>query len=158
MLVTPDVITQYAHEHIPITKHMGITVLAVDDEQITLLAPYTPNINHRETIFGGSISSLGILAGWALLWAKLQAEATPNRLVIQASSTDFLNPATDAIAAYCQCDRARWLTFYTTLQRRGKARITLSVESRCGDTIVATHIGQYVAIQPDRTDAPAPKP
>ncbi|WP_347240059.1 MULTISPECIES: YiiD C-terminal domain-containing protein [Cyanophyceae] len=95
----------------PLTKHMGITVLAVDDVQISLLAPYAPNINHRETIFGGSISSLGILAGWALLWAKLQVEETPNRLVIQSSSTNFMKPATDAIVACCQCDRASWLTF-----------------------------------------------
>ncbi|XGV96074.1 MAG: YiiD C-terminal domain-containing protein [Leptolyngbya sp. BL-A-14] len=143
----PDVITQYAHEHIPITKHMGIVVLGIDDEQISLLAPYAPNINHRETIFGGSISCLGILAGWALVWAKLQAEGTPNRLVIQSSSTDFIKPATDAIVACCTCDRAHWKTFYTTLQRHGKARITLNAETRCGETVVATHIGQYVAIR-----------
>jgi thioesterase domain-containing protein len=147
MLVTPDVITQYAHEHIPMTKHMGMTVLAIDDVQISVLAPYAPNINHRETVFGGSISSLGILAGWALLWAKLQAEATPNRLVIQSSSTDFIKPARDAIVAYCQCDRAHWQPFYTTLQRHGKARITLNAETSCGELIVATHTGQYVAIR-----------
>ncbi|MBD2038744.1 YiiD C-terminal domain-containing protein [Leptolyngbya sp. FACHB-321] len=140
--VEPDVITQYAYEHIPITKHMGITVLAVDDVQISLLAPYAPNINHRETIFGGSISSLGILAGWALLWVKLQVEETPNRLVIQSSSTNFMKPATDAIMACCQCDRASWLTFYTMLQRHGKARITLNTETSCRETIVATHTGQ----------------
>ncbi|PSB27208.1 YiiD C-terminal domain-containing protein [Stenomitos frigidus] len=58
MRVAPNVITQYAHEHIPITKHMGMTVLAIDDVQISVLAPYAPNINHRETIFGGSLSSL----------------------------------------------------------------------------------------------------
>ncbi len=143
----PALITQYAHEHIPITRHMGMTVLAVDDVQISLLAPYAPNINHRETIFGGSIASLGILAGWALLWAKLQREETPNRLVIQSSSTNFIKPATDAIVACCQCDRARWLKFYTTLQRHGKARITLNAETRCGETIVATHTGQYVAMR-----------
>jgi len=70
MLVSPALITQYAHEHILITRHMGMAVLAVDDVQISLLAPYAPNINHRETIFGRRISSLGILAGWALLWAN----------------------------------------------------------------------------------------
>ena len=149
MLVAPNVITQYAHEHIPITKQMGMTVLTVDDEQISVLAPYAPNINHRETIFGGSISSLGILAGWALLWAKLQAETVPNRLVIQSSSTDFIKPATDAIVAVCHCDRAHWLTFYNTLQRHGKARITLPVATHCGETLVATHSGQYVAIRPE---------
>ncbi|MBW4475039.1 MAG: thioesterase domain-containing protein [Stenomitos rutilans HA7619-LM2] len=143
----PDVITQYAHEHIPITKHMGIRALSVDEVQISLLAPYAPNINHRETIFGGSISSLGILTGWALLWAKLQAAEIPNRLVIQSSSTDFIKPATDAIVACCQCDRDRWHTFYTTLKRHGKARITLNVETHCAEILVATHIGQYVAIR-----------
>ncbi|MBD2072490.1 YiiD C-terminal domain-containing protein [Phormidium sp. FACHB-592] len=33
------------------------------------------------------------------------------------------------------------------MQRHGKARITLSAETSCRETIVATHTGQYVAIR-----------
>ncbi len=143
----PDVITRYAHEHIPITQHMGIVVLAFDGSQISLFAPYAPNINHRETVFGGSISNLGILSGWALLWAKLQTEAVPHRLVIQTSNTHFIKPAIADIVAHCRSDRDRWTEFCTTLKRRGKARMLLSAEICCQDDVIATHTGQYVAIK-----------
>ena len=55
-------IQDYLHEHIPLSKAMGATVLKVDLSGVVLSAPLEPNINHRETVFGGSASSLAILA------------------------------------------------------------------------------------------------
>ena len=52
----------YLHEHIPLSKAMGVTVRSVSGEAVTLAAPLAPNINHRETVFGGSASALAILA------------------------------------------------------------------------------------------------
>ena len=65
-------ITSYIHEHIPLTSHLGAVVEAYDGKAIILSAPLTPNLNHRNTAFGGSISALGILSGWTLLFLKLK--------------------------------------------------------------------------------------
>jgi thioesterase domain-containing protein len=145
----PDDITRYAHQHIPITQHMGIKVLAIDIDNlaISVVAPYAPNINHRETLFGGSISTLGILSGWSLLWAVLQDNTIPNRLVIQSSNTQFIKPADADIVAQCSMEPSNWSEFRSMLQRRGKARISLNAEITCKDIVVATHTGQYVAIK-----------
>ena len=48
---------QYLHAHIPLSAAMGVSVVQVADEAITLSAPLEPNINHRDTVFGGSASA-----------------------------------------------------------------------------------------------------
>ena len=49
------------------TAHFAVQVTAFDDSSIRLRAPLAANINHRDTVFGGSLSSIGILAGWSII-------------------------------------------------------------------------------------------
>ena len=72
----PDQLERYLHEHIPLSKAMGVSVLSVGEEAVTLRAPLAPNINHRETVFGGSASALAILAAWSLLHTRLDRKST----------------------------------------------------------------------------------
>jgi thioesterase domain-containing protein len=55
----------YLHVHIPLSAAMQVAVVAVDASGVTLAAPLAPNINHRDTVFGGSASAVAILAAWA---------------------------------------------------------------------------------------------
>ena len=50
------------HAHIPLSAAMQVSVAAVDADGVTLQAPLAPNINHRDTVFGGSASAVAILA------------------------------------------------------------------------------------------------
>lgn len=140
-------ITAYIHEHIPLTSHLGAAVESYDGRTITLSAPITPNLNHRNTAFGGSISALGILSGWTLLFLKLKETGIKNRLVIQKSSFNFKDPVDDDFSATCALpDHETWDKFIKTLSRHGRARIT--VHSRIEDSsgVGGTHEGVYVAI------------
>jgi thioesterase domain-containing protein len=152
-IVDNGVLEQYLHEHIPISRAMGAQVETADQAGVRLIAPLAPNINHRETVFGGSLSALGILAGWTLIHARLRAVNFKGRLVIQRSATDFLKPAGGAFAAFCPSPAAaEWAQFVRALHRKGRARITLSGEllSGCSDTgaetVVGTFQGTYVAL------------
>ena len=51
---------------------MGVEVIEAAWNGVTLRAPLAPNINHRETVFGGSASAVAILAAWAILYVRLQ--------------------------------------------------------------------------------------
>jgi thioesterase domain-containing protein len=55
-------LAHYLHEHIPLSHAMGVEVVEADWHSVTLRAPLAPNINHRETVFGGSASAVGIVA------------------------------------------------------------------------------------------------
>jgi thioesterase domain-containing protein len=65
-------LAQYLHEHIPLSRAMGVEVVEATWDGVSLRAPLAPNINHRETVFGGSASAVAILAAWALLYVRLQ--------------------------------------------------------------------------------------
>jgi thioesterase domain-containing protein len=62
--MTPIELERYLHEHIPLSHAMRVGVVTVDAGTVVLRAPLEPNINHRETVFGGSASALAILAAW----------------------------------------------------------------------------------------------
>jgi len=140
-------ITAYIHEHIPLTAHLGATVEAYDGASVMLSAPLGPNLNHRNTAFGGSISALGILSGWTLLFLKLRECGIKNRLVIQRSAFDFEDPIAADFTARCALpDAATWEKFLRTLQRHGRARITVLSRIESASGAGGTHEGAYVAM------------
>ena len=52
--MTPSELQTYLHQHIPLSQAMQVTVMEASLQQVVLTAPLVPNINHRETVFGGS--------------------------------------------------------------------------------------------------------
>jgi thioesterase domain-containing protein len=138
----------YLHEHIPITRAMGLKVMGYDGNTVRLWAPLEPNLNHRQTAFGGSVSALGILAGWTLLHLKLGQSGEPVQLVIQHSATDYTGPVDTDFTAACAMPPARdWEKFEQTYQRYGKARIQLQSSIEAEGRILAHHSGAYVAVR-----------
>ena len=71
-----DEITRYLHDHIPITRSLGARVEHADGQSVRLWAPLAQNLNHRDTAFGGSLSSLAILSGWVLLYLRSASGAS----------------------------------------------------------------------------------
>jgi thioesterase domain-containing protein len=127
--------------------HMGVRIAAFDETSIRITAPLSENINHRETFFGGSISGLGILAGWTLLHLNLAREGYEHRLVVQHSSTDYRAPAEGDVESYCYLSSPDdWKKFIDTLTRKTKARIHLRARTTVMGELAAEHEGSYVAI------------
>ena len=50
-------VEDYLHQHIPLSLYMEVKVKQADEYGVTLQAPLEPNINHRSTVFGGSVSA-----------------------------------------------------------------------------------------------------
>jgi len=144
----PPELTQYIHERIPLAKAMGASVMVVEDDVVILQAPLEPNLNHRETVFGGSASALAILASWALLHVRLRSEGIADRLVIQRNVMEYQHPILGQFTARSMLERAdAWKLFTDTLARRGKARITvLAVLEYMGRT-AGRFSGQFVALE-----------
>jgi thioesterase domain-containing protein len=138
----------YLHEHIPITRAMGLKIMGYDGNSVRLWAPLEPNLNHRQTAFGGSVSTLGILAGWTLLHIKLGQSGQPLQLVIQHSATDYTGPIETDFTAVCTMPKPEeWKKFERAFQRYGKARIHLESLIEAGSDTLAWHAGSYVAVR-----------
>lgn len=146
-LILADALTRYLHDHIPLTRHMGIVVAECSDSRVVLAAPLAPNVNHRETAFGGSLSGAAILAGWAWLHARLAPQGRRQRLVVHESTAHFDHAVDGPFEAVCDSPSAEEFDrFLAVLNRRGKARMTLESRVLCRGETAVRHVGRYVAI------------
>src|SRR5580693_3454554 len=97
--MNPGDIENYLYAHIPLSKAMALRVDSATPEKVQLSAPLAPNINHRETAFGGSVSALAILAAWTLLYLRLDAAQQKTRLVIRSNTMRYDAAATGDFSA-----------------------------------------------------------
>lgn len=139
----------YLHEHIPLTRSMDVSVVEAGREEIVLEAPLGPNINHRDTAFGGSASALTILAGWALVHVRLRGEGhSPRRIVIQRNRMEYLLPVEGTFRARCTApDPKRWARFLKMLERRGVGRVAVEATLEADGEVAGRFEGEYVVLE-----------
>ena len=150
--MTLDETTRYLHERIPLTRHLGAAVLARDDRSIRIAAPLAPNVNHRSTVFGGSLSALAILAGWAVVHLALRDRHVDAHVVVKRSEMDFDAPVEGSLVVTSTLPpEAEWERFLSTFARRGLARVHVRGTVDTGDVRAGAHQAAYAAIRPGRT-------
>lgn len=126
---------------------MAVSVEMINSERVVLMAPLAPNINHRETVFGGSASSLAILAAWSLVHFRLQAEGFACRVVIQRSSMRFDKPILGDFKAICSMpNNELWQKFIDILSRKNRSRINVVSHLECEGKRVGVLEGAFVAM------------
>ena len=135
---------KFLHEQIPITRAMGLRVVASDEEGFTVEAPVALNSNHLRTAFGGSINAVATLAAYGFLWLELNEAAA--HVVVAESSIRFLRPVRETIRAICLRPAADELeAFRLQFAAKRKARITLRVNVIEGGETAAEFQGRFVA-------------
>ena len=145
--MTPAELQAYLHAHIPLSAAMQVAVDVATPEQVVLGAPLAPNINHRDTVFGGSASALSILAAWSLVHLRLAETRLRYRLVIQRNTMSYDAPiAGDFTATGRLADGADWERMVETLERRGKARIRAIAELGYGGAVAGRLEAEFVAL------------
>jgi thioesterase domain-containing protein len=126
---------------------MEIAVVDVSPQAVVLGAPLAPNINHRDTVFGGSASAVAILAAWSLLHTRLAGLGIASRLVIQRNTMSYERPIAGAFTARASIPaEGGWALFTRTLARRGRARITAACVLECAGQVVGRLEGEFVAL------------
>ncbi len=139
---------KYIQDHIPLSKAMQVSVLEIQDETVVLSAPLEPNINHHQTVFGGSASALAMLSAWSLLKVRLANSGLISRLVISKSSMDFILPIQgEFVARAVMAQPEEWPKFLQTLIRKEKARIIVSVIIEHANQVVGRLSGEFVAMR-----------
>ncbi|MBA3024553.1 MAG: thioesterase domain-containing protein [Gammaproteobacteria bacterium] len=142
-----DTLTRFLHEHIPLTGAMQLQASAYDGERLELNAPLAPNVNDKGTAFGGSLYNLAVLCGWSLLRLKLnEAGLNEKNIVIHEAHTRYLLPVTGELHAACTLTGDALTEFIQPLQKKGRARITLTVAIHQQGRTAVEFTGQYVAL------------
>ncbi|MDR7270209.1 thioesterase domain-containing protein [Pelomonas saccharophila] len=145
--MTPSDLQAYLHGHIPLSAAMQVEVRVALPEQVVLGAPLAPNINHRDTVFGGSASALAILSAWSLLHVRLTAAGHKARLVIQRNTMSYEQAILGDFTAQALAPQAEaWQAFTRMLERKGKARIAISSTLHCDGQAVGQFEGDFVAL------------
>jgi thioesterase domain-containing protein len=142
----------YLHSNIPLSAAMGVQVKVATPQRVLLFAPLGPNINHHRTVFGGSGVVLATLSAWTLLHLRLSQEHFDAQLVIQRSSMEYERPIAGDFEAVCGlADESAWQRFRLTLERRGRARLTLNAQLLHASHDMGSFVGDFVAmVQPGR--------
>jgi len=146
MNTSPAEIEAYLYEHIPISKAFGVTVERADTE-VVLAAPFAPNINHKSTVFGGSLQAVATLAAWSLVHIHARAWAEHTEVVITHSDIDYLRPVTgDFEARAILPELAQWQRFHKAFKRHGKARTTIDVTIMDRNALAVDYSGTFALL------------
>jgi thioesterase domain-containing protein len=140
-------VQRYLYQYIPLSAAMGVQVRVAGVRHVKLAAPLAPNVNHTETVFGGSAAALATLSAWTLLHLRLEDARLDARLVIQRSRMEYERPIPGDFEAVCDFgDDSAWQRFRTILVRRGRARLTLTAHLVHATHRVASFEGDFVAL------------
>lgn len=140
-------------EKMPITQHLQFS-LSSDDDALVASAPLQANLNHAGTAFGGSISMLSTLTGWAMVHTLLDEMKAQAEILIQESDIEYRQPVRSDLKVVCERPDASALErFQEMLDRWGKARLELKCKIHDAGERAVTFIGQYVALAEERASA-----
>jgi thioesterase domain-containing protein len=150
----------FLHDRIPLSAAMGVVVRTATLETVELAAPLAPNVNHRDTAFGGSASAVAILAAWSVLYVRMRAEGLSGRIVIRRNTMSYERPITDDFVAFASAPAAKdWARLRATLARRRTARIAVRSWLECQGESVGELEGEFAVLLPEEPDAtPSPTP
>lgn len=141
----PDV-TEFLHREIPITRAMGVKVVSGSPGPLIVEAPLALNHNHLGTAFGGSLSTIATVAGYAFVWLELRDRSA--HVVIRDSTIKFRRPVRADLRATCHPPKADILSaFRSEFARKDKARLQLRVEIKDDDALAVEFVGIFVAIK-----------
>ena len=113
-------------EAIPLADSMKLEAIEVSSEKVILKAPFAPNRNNHGTVFGGSIATLMLLTGWALLQPRMDEEVPGSLAVIARSDVSYRAPVEgDLYARTHPVDETDLARFMADLRKKDKAVISI---------------------------------
>jgi len=79
-------------EQIEPFRSLGFSLDAADAEQVVMSVPLAGNLNDKGTMFGGSVYSAMVLAGWTLCIEQGRAAGATGDIVVKDSNIAYLLP------------------------------------------------------------------
>jgi thioesterase domain-containing protein len=145
--MNPGMLQAYLHERIPLSRAMAVEVREATAQRVIFYAPLAPNINHRDTVFGGSASAVAILAAWSVLYVRMGAEQRAGRIVIRRNRMSYERPITGGFTATsAPPEAAAWAKLVATLDKGRPARVHVTTTLECAGERVGVLEGEFVVM------------
>lgn len=135
---------EYLYRNIPIAQSLGVKVHTITNEGLSLSAPFDKNINHKKTVFGGSLQSVATLACWSLLYTLLM-DSKPE-IVIVKSAMSFSLPTIGNFIARAEVPTIqKWEKFLKVYENKRSGKITVNAMIEVDAKKTAQFTGVFAA-------------
>ncbi|WP_299974228.1 YiiD C-terminal domain-containing protein [uncultured Pseudoteredinibacter sp.] len=121
------------HRDIPLSQHMGFRFCKFScapeaGAELYTELPLAPNLNDKNTAFGGSIATLATLSGWSLVTLISRQLNLPSEVVVYHSEQSFNAPITADLYSIAKVPSEDLENFSGKLEKEGRAKLTVDVE------------------------------
>lgn len=141
-------LSQFFETHLPITQFMKMDVERYDGETLILRAPLGPNINDKQTAFGGSLYNAAVMACWGMAHLKTLEAGIECNQVVTKGCIEYKAPVHGDIRAICQAPSHDVLEqFITHFKHKGRSRITLNAVIECSGKTAVEFEGTYAILK-----------
>lgn len=140
---------EYIEQHIPITKSLNFEIKEIQNANVKIACFYKDHINHKNSVFGGSISSLMTLTGWAKVKIIMESIDSRAEIVIQEGNSKFLKPVLNDFEAISISIDEKVLEKCTKMYKKfGRSRIKIKIilKEIGKEEILSEFEGLYVVI------------
>ncbi|MEC9343832.1 MAG: YiiD C-terminal domain-containing protein [Pseudomonadota bacterium] len=145
-----DALQNYLDENFPLSRAMGVAAVSAGQDSVLLKAPLEPNINHHDTMFGGSASTICILAAFSLVHVRLHAEGLSGDIIIRRNTMKYEVPVRDeAFARASLANEAEWDSIVSGFKANGIARVAVNADLECGGRRAGRFSGVFAALSSD---------
>ena len=106
-------------------------------------APLAPNVNIHGTGFAGSIYSLAVLTGWAMVTHIVTSRSISCELVVSKAEIRYLRPVVGDIECRCEVADTVINQFIDYYENKGRSRIMLEI--MVGDRLATLNATYHIS-------------
>lgn len=129
---------EFLFENIPLVRFMQLQLISCSENKLTARAPAKPNLNDKQTIFGGSSAALMTVCGWSLIKFNIEQRQYNNDVVIADAHTRWRRAQNDELLITAE-SQINWPTIIGQMSQNQHAKIKVhcqvgsSKQKRCSE-------------------------
>lgn len=140
-------LSTFFETHLPITQFMKMEVESYDGQTLILRAPLAPNINDKQTAFGGSLYNAAVMACWGMAYLKTLEAGIHCNQVVTKGTIEYKAPVQGEIRAICSAPNQTVIDqFIEHFKHKGRSRITLNATIECSGKTAVQFEGTYAIL------------
>ena len=150
--MNPDIkaFQAFLYAEIPMVEYMQLQLHDISPHRLTATAPIGPNINDKQTVFGGSSAALMTICGWSLIKSQLEQAGLTNDVVIHQAKTHWQHAQHDDLNIRVSlADDVDWSIVLDQLhsnKRPVRVTVNCAVMNQQGETCTSM-TGQFVVLK-----------